>query len=79
MKKTYIKPEVYFEDFELSANIASGCATPTNHAMDECGSLVPGIGVMFLDSVQQCVYKGQDGDQSICYQVPTDATRLFTS
>ena len=28
MKKTYVKPEVYFESFELSASIADNCAKP---------------------------------------------------
>ena len=30
MKKTYVKPEVYFESFELSASIADNCGTPLN-------------------------------------------------
>ena len=34
MKKQYVKPELYFEDFELSANIATGCEAPTNHTKD---------------------------------------------
>lgn len=30
MKKTYVKPEVYFESFELSASIADNCGKPLN-------------------------------------------------
>ena len=33
MKKPYVKPEVYFESFELSACIATGCDTKINQAM----------------------------------------------
>ena len=30
MKKTYVKPEVHFESFELSTNIAYACGKPTH-------------------------------------------------
>ena len=36
MKKTYCKPQIAFEDFELCANIAAGCEFKTNHAKDAC-------------------------------------------
>ena len=31
MKKTYVRPEVYFENFELSTNIATGCSAGYDH------------------------------------------------
>ena len=36
MKKTYVKPEVYFESFELSASIADNCGKPLNLNQDTC-------------------------------------------
>ena len=78
MKKTYIKPEVYFEDFELSANIASGCGKPLNHAHVECYPTVPGIGTVFLTKEAGCDYTSPD-DVGICYHNPTDESKLFTS
>lgn len=45
MKKTYVKPEVYFESFELSASIADNCGKPLNLNQDTCrdifGIIVP--------------------------------------
>ena len=31
MKKTYCKPQIAFESFELTSSIAAGCAIPANH------------------------------------------------
>lgn len=31
MKKTYVRPEVYFESFELSTSIATGCSAGYDH------------------------------------------------
>ena len=40
MKKTYVKPQVYFEDFQLSASIAGDCIgdnkIPLNHSKEVC-------------------------------------------
>lgn len=80
MKKRYQKPEVYFEDFELSGNIASSCATkvdgPTNGT---CGLNIPGVGVVFLSAETGCKYTASDGEYSYCYHVPIDAQKLFNS
>lgn len=80
MKKAYVKPEIYFESFELSANIATGCTIPTNHAENVCKYTIdtPGVGSAFVE-VTLCEYTPADGDYSVCYHVPTDGTKLFTS
>lgn len=81
MKKTYVKPQVYFEDFQLSANIAGNCAIKTMHAETECKWFknVEGVGKVFISKELGCEYFGNDGDYSVCYHVPVDATKLFTS
>ena len=81
MKKRYQKPEVSFEGFELSANIASSCATkvdgPTNGT---CGLNIPGVkGVVFISAETGCTYMAADGEYSFCYHVPIDAQKLFNS
>ena len=79
MKKSYVKPQVYFEDFQLSASIAAGCTFKTNHAKNDCAYNVGGK-YLFVDSVQSCTTTTQDGTwDSICYDIPNDSTRLFTS
>ena len=79
MKKTYVKPQVFFEDFQLSASIAAGCAYKTGHAMDICAYETAGL-VVFVAGVEACTTKTQDGGLSgLCYHNPTDTTKLFTS
>ena len=76
MKKTYVKPEVYFESFELSANIATGCALPINHQVDGCNQgLGDFTGIVFLENTCTAPVR----DNGTCYHVPFDATKLFTS
>lgn len=76
MKKPYVKPEVYFESFELSANIATGCALAINHQVDGCkNGLGDFAGIVFVNST--CTARVDD--KGICYHVPFDATNLFTS
>lgn len=76
MKKTYTRPVVSFESFELSTSIAAGCATKSNHA-EECLFEVPGVGAVFLDKATGCEFTPEEGH--VCYHVPTDQTILFTS
>ncbi len=79
MKKTYVKPELYFENFELSSNIATGCVTITKLQSKEtaCG-YNDGVDVIFTEAMSGCVVK-DDGTGKICYDVPFDSNRLFTS
>lgn len=82
MKKTYVKPEVYFENFELSTNIATGCEYKSNHTQqDQCGYVVTGVGNVFLHEVTGCTYKepDQNNPYGLCYHTPVDSSNLFTS
>ena len=80
MKKTYVKPEVYFENFELNANIAAGCGTGFNHNntnfsnADNCNYLF-GADKVFLN-FDSCTLVQQD---KFCYDVPTDSQAIFSS
>lgn len=79
MKKQYVKPELYFENFQLSTSIAA-CGTPTQTPSNgDCGITVTGYGVLFLTSVSGCEKKVADGYEGICYHQPTDTTNLFNS
>lgn len=74
MKKAYVKPEVYFENFQLSANIAAGCGKPLEHSMETCQP-VPGTTLFTTNS--SCAMTPDDA--GLCYQTVTDENRLFTS
>ncbi len=81
MKKTYVKPEVYFESFELSANIATGCSTITKTLNEEqlCG-FFDGVDIIFLNGMSACTYPTTDGSyNSMCYHHPAADTKLFSS
>ena len=89
MKKAYTKPEIIFEDFTLSTNIAAGCEIIVNYARYECQYEV-GRGSnkknVFADAdgceySQGVVYEA-DGTPSyngICYHVPIESNNLFMS
>ena len=84
MKKVYAKPEIVFESFSLSQNIAAGCEVKTNLPGNKtCGLDFSGV-VIFLDSISGCVEKitseGGDGSYNgICYHVFTGESNLFNS
>lgn len=81
MKKEYSKPMAFVEDFSLQTSIAAGCQKVTStQAENQCGYLVPGIGNVFVDGVEGCFYKAQDGAyNSPCYHVPQTDNVLFNS
>ena len=77
MKKAYTKPEILFEDFSLSQNIAAGCEEKTNTpTQDNCG-IDYGPFVVFLNTPDsECTGAGRMDDQGgdgeyngICYHV----------
>ena len=89
MKKTYTKPEISFESFLMSTNIASQCeGEPVGlPARGTCG--VPGSGgdVLFSASVQGAngctldwtLLNGADDYNGFCYHNPTEYNNLFNS
>ena len=81
MKKLYSKPEIMFESFSVSTNIAGGCGIPT-HTPSEGNCAYEASGVMiFTDAVSQCAVKapGDAAYNGLCYHVPIDTGSLFNS
>lgn len=85
MKKVYSKPEIMFEDFTLSVNIAGDCEEKTNLPSNStCGMDFSGLKV-FLDGISGCsditvTNLGGDGEYNgICYHIPTGDKNLFNS
>ena len=88
MKKTYVKPEILFEDFALSTNIAGDCASPTNTALrGECGLEATGVpgGFVFVTGMTGCSFgvDGLDGGDgqfgNLCYHIPVNQAAIFNS
>jgi hypothetical protein len=83
MRKTYSKPEIVFEGFTLSTNIAGDCEEKTHTpAARQCAVDFSGLS-LFLDGMGACAdikveNLGGDGEfNSICYHVFTDGSRNF--
>lgn len=82
MKKEYQKPEIMFEDFSLSVNIAGDCSLIVgNPSEGQCPYVTrTGLNVFTSDMVGICTTHEDDGDYNgICYHVPIDSGSLFNS
>ena len=80
MKKTYAKPQIVFESFQLTANIAGDCNTKPNSTNEAtCGYNDNGW-IVFQNSAVCNVQVGPDGKHNgLCYHVPTGDMSVFTS
>lgn len=86
MKKVYSKPEIMFEDFALTTNVASGCEAKTNlPSKNLCGIDMSGFYV-FFSGMEGCknaqIVKDENGDgewNGICYHVFSSDQNLFAS
>lgn len=82
MKKTYTKPEISFESFLMSTNIAGDCEKPfvNNASKGTCAVLGTGGIAVFDGSVGACKFTAENDQwDGLCYHVPTEAANLFNS
>lgn len=75
MKKSYVKPQLYFENFQLSTSIAAGCGFATNHAKGDC-NYIPNVGTVFSQNPTCLIVPDESG---VCYQISVDGQKVFTS
>lgn len=83
MKRAYVKPQILFENFALSTNIASGCTAISDmHSSGTCGYDFSGL-MVFLYGVSGCGDVEIDANigefNGICYHVPIETSSLFNS
>ena len=86
MKKNYSKPEIMFEDFALSTNIAAACQNEATHdaALGKWGckgyKLERANIVVFMEEFSGCTTVEADGDYNgYCYYNPSIPLNLFGS
>lgn len=86
MRKTYSKPDIVFEGFALSTNIAADCEVKIEGSTGGTCGLKFGDLVIFVAEYTGCnsndnvVVEGDDGNYNgICYHVPTGDKNLFNS
>ena len=82
MKKAYMKPEIVFESFQLSTNIATVCERRVDtKSNDDCG-IQWGFKIVFADTpTSQCTQKIGEHDiwAGVCYHNPSEDSNLFAS
>ncbi len=79
--KAYSKPEIAFEDFSMSTNIASGCEISANWSAAQCVITVGGGAMsytIFTDENSNCAIKEANQD-TYCYHVPENTNNVFAS
>lgn len=77
MKKTYEKPLLYKESFEMADVISAACEIQVEHQQGQCGyNNGDGI-ILFISGV--CSWAEQDGYNGMCYYIPIESSKIFTS
>ena len=85
MKREYTKPDILFESFSLSTNIAGDCEKKTGTpSQGNCPAYLPGVTVaVFNDSIRGCIAKPPKTDSDeyngVCYHVPNVDNNLLNS
>lgn len=82
MKKTYIKPQIAFESFQLSTSIAASCALLGSQAAQYvCPVTDPDSGfTIFADgATSACDTVPVGGNDSVCYDIPVANWNVFSS
>ena len=88
MKKTYTKPEISFESFLMSTNIAGDCGTIIDtESRNNCAYVLRSGHHVFLSNLSSiCDTTEYGGDSTVdgeyngfCYHVPTEGKVLFNS
>ena len=82
MRKIYSKPEIIFESFSMSTNIAGDCSEPyvKNPSKGSCGIATSSGQRIFVDKSTGCDYPDDDGlYNNLCYDVPMGYEGLFNS
>lgn len=78
MKKTYEKPLLYKESFEMADVISAACDIQVEHQQGQCGYNAGG-GIILFISYGVCTYPVQDGYNGMCYNIPVESSKIFTS
>ena len=86
MKSIYVSPEIMYEDFSLSTNIAAGCERIVgNPSEGNCaivgsdGTSIFGGDMNICDFTPEGMGQATDTWDGFCYHVPTSDRELFNS
>lgn len=81
MKKKYVKPHIFFDNFSLSEGIAGNCEGIVNNPTKGiCAVVGTGDINMFDGNMEACDFTtDEDAWDGFCYHVPTEYNNLFNS
>ncbi len=80
MKRTYIKPDICFDSFEMSTSMAAGCEMiGSNQDAYACPVLIPAWGISVFMALGICDTHPPENMDTICYHVPTADNNVFNS
>lgn len=86
MKKSYSKPKIFIESFEISEFIAGDCTIDVgfgdSNMIKQCTYADPDFGgavIYFNSGNEACVSKWDDGDDKGCYHIPDGGQGYFGS
>lgn len=91
MKKSYSKPDIFFEDFTLNTNITAGCEVKVDNSTDTCGVKWSSGVFIFIAGITGCTRKILNGstnrdenyvdaeNNGLCYHNPSDSFNVFSS
>ena len=76
MKKTYVKPMVAFENFQMTSSVAGTCKSIATTTDGNTCVYVAGNGWVYFNMNTTCT---TPYNESFCYHVPTEDTTVFAS
>lgn len=84
MKKTYVKPELFCEEYELSVAIAGNCGSQfsafnVNTSDVYTCTYKDANEFLFVDTNSNCTEKPDYDNDGICYVTATETTLAFSS
>lgn len=83
MKKSYTKPEIAFESFTLSTNIAGDCEVKNSSPTRYSCAYETRDGNIFTSEVDACTVEVNGdytaGNNTFCYHNPGEDSNLFIS
>ena len=80
-KKTYQKPDLFFESFALSQSIASACEGEALFVENACPVIVniQGFDFAVFGQAPMCEFVPPNPDDFICYHAPSEMNNVFMS
>ena len=88
MKESYVKPQIYFEDFTFSQTIARGCGDTHSATIGEsthydehtCGWKMDEDTTLFLlEAYCDFIMEEDDEIEGFCYNGPSGDVTIFSS